>query len=292
MHTEQNIPHFPQDYPDTATYKEVMLAHGDALQRKHDAKPRAKRVNHTKLKIASPHYVDWKVLVEESGGSVKSDVFVCRSYQHIETLKYLNTNASSSRRSYSKKEKTTQWQVKQPSQTVATTKDSSSSLPTYRLPRELSDLEGSLIRVSVRMYKKRVPAELSLLYRATHEDYKRWMRDPKAFELKEDHKMKRLTAFDGDDDSDTEMRTGNDKESESGQCTNDVSPSRQLIGRVTSGMFSLIRGQGSGVGFVTAASYYAISRDATSSQRKEQGFALLRNPTSFFYHPVIVTPYA
>ena len=64
---------------------------------------------------------------------------------------------------------------------------------------------------------------------------------------------------------------------------------RPTIGFVTTGGYSFIRGSGYGVGYCSAVLVYKLFKEANKNLRTPQGFALMRNAASQFYHPVVIT---
>jgi len=118
-------------------------------------------------------------------------------------------------------------------------------------------LERALIRVSIRPLYRGVPVEAALICGPSDAD---------------------ITKL-----NDENCSFHGDRETLSSKT--DSAPSRKVIGYISSGLFSLVRGRGHATGFVTAMSL----REMTLNRKKNDWLVMTRNPSCPVYRPALVS---
>jgi len=117
------------------------------------------------------------------------------------------------------------------------------------------------------------------------EDYNKFKLDPGQFSLVEPiHRVKKSKTNQKKDNKGT-------KQSErSQQPDKQFNSIRNVIGLITSGGYSYLRGKGFGIGFITAIALQLLSSNLPSQRAKTSGlFVLIRNTNSKHYRPASLT---
>ncbi|KAJ7601074.1 ribonucleases P/MRP protein subunit POP1-domain-containing protein [Mycena floridula] len=237
---EAGAPYFPRDYPTTSRYNEY--AESTASQDKDlwSRKPASKRVNYEKLRIRSPWKPDWDVVLglksapAPSGDSTDEDLLTTqRETEPVSVVVALDPSVRP-------------WLLQGPDITnllANMTRWSGSAavlleeLNKLRNKRNIPPIEtrlrddvlrSALINVKVSMLTRGSPGDLAAIFGVPDDVVQRWSQKAKqkGIELAEE------------------------EESES---SDSIPPPEQIIGYVTSGNFSLARGEGFAIGAIAVA---------------------------------------
>lgn len=241
LEIEQGIPNFPAEYPDTPAGKRYAADRKKDLEEDYNKHPPAKRPSYKKLHISDPFEALWARILglKEESGE---EICVLRGERAMELLPNTATYSSSTSGG------TLQWVPKK----------SETSLNFDSMSLAASVYSHSLVPVTLRMTQRGRPSELALICFPLDEDYQCWQKDHK-WMLEEPHNAKRK----------------NKKRNNTSQD----GPFREIIGRVTTAGFSMVRGCGYAVGFCTASSVARLLRRPVA----HPGLVLVRNTNSLFY---------
>ncbi|TFK28005.1 ribonuclease P/MRP protein subunit [Coprinopsis marcescibilis] len=259
---EAGAAYFPRDYPCTPAYDAFSTTRMEKLKEDWERKPPAKRVNYEKFRVSSPWLPEWsKILGIPEPGS--EDLITTQREASTTKLsptmkpwlfrgQNVDTIVDSVSRSFNKGE------------TFLCEINRIRSIASLEpLPRHVkgSDLlQGALVTVKVTMCGRGTPEDLAMIYA---------MEDGEVAEvLKSLHKPK-LPERDSDDD---------------GEGEEDMSLSNKVIGRITTGHYSLRRGAGFGVAVVPLVSLLElkgqVSRVRGSANVKRPPLVKIRNTNS------------
>ena len=260
---EQGLATFPQDFPDTNGYLSHVQLVASQAARKYTKKPPSKRPNFKKLHIHHPFVPRWDIVTGQEHHDVP-DVEMDMDGEGEER----NGSASSQPVKTTQEEKTDEVLLHSRSEVVL---DPMDVLPYYVLRGSMLDefvrqeipcqnrlsrteagephghlRAGGLVAVRIRCSQRGLPEPMAHLYLPLLEDvsFSRGKRDP----LEEPR---------GQQDED--------------------SPFRQLIGFVTSTTFSLLEGQGSALGYLSAP---GIVECAARCAKSQEGELARRRPSS------------
>jgi ribonuclease P/MRP protein subunit POP1 len=167
--TEQGLPHFPQDYPDTLAYQNYSNLLYQKLLEEYNKKPPAKRVNFLKLNVQNPFRCSWESLLNletKEKESIHNKFCVIRGY-YSEFLKL----------EYSPSVKT---KINGPKMTWNIKSNNNSSSPNFEI-ESLNNLffeNKCLIRVSIRTFN-RTPLQFAMICFPTQTDYSEWFYNSK-----------------------------------------------------------------------------------------------------------------
>ncbi len=170
MLTEQNIPRFPDDFPDTNAYLHYASQVNAELQEQYNRKPPAKRPNYAKLKVETPFMIPWNSVAKyaPSMGTLNDDIppyFVIRGE---ENLPYFDLP----RPRDVKYDATLRWVPKQStSQHLPNLDPRSNILPWFGV---------SLVRVSIKALRGQVH-KYAMICTPSEEDQKLWKNNPKVY---------------------------------------------------------------------------------------------------------------
>ncbi|KAJ3305208.1 hypothetical protein HDU76_005050 [Blyttiomyces sp. JEL0837] len=213
IYFETGIPSFPEDYPESQAHVEWAQQIGAELKQVWEKKPKAKRINYEKFGIQSPFESIFAKLLEGTSEndalSSTGPVTVLHSplvVNHLRQLMLSNESMDGLRTA------------------LLSTKSS--------LPNSIN-LNNSFVRLRLSMMRKGAPAERSIIYIASSEEYTYW--------------MDRIRKSKSDDD-DMDFTKPPEDPSFMTQLVDKFPAESRRIGYVTAGGFSLATGSGSALG--------------------------------------------
>ena len=272
--------HFPTDYPDAPASQQEWEEEGCALEEAYTRYPPAKRPNYGKLGVQSPFYIRWGGLFKQNDEDSTEGFYVLRSQPALQVLRAAASPST-------------------------TSKD---AVPEADLK---GDIQRGLVALDVTMLRKGCPEPRAMICLPTASDLDRYQSDPRYSgheedvkpsgmcvvekgsvhigqsklrkqelklakkQWKKDVKKKEKSA------SPTEGQSTAQPLAETSLQLYETTPSRKVIGYITSGGFSHRLGCGRGVGFCPVPDLLQVVQ-----QSRTHGLAptvLVRNPSSRQY---------
>lgn len=164
MITEQGMPYFPHDYPDTMAYKEWAAMTELDLVQTYTKKPPAKRPNFSTMKIIDPFNIPWGKLLSQSDKSSNQTFCVLRGEQNLPSF-HIQTAL------HARKDPSLRWVPKTGAREFPYW-ESSSLYKSYWM--------NSLIQVTIRMKKGQV-SQRAIIAKPLQSDYEKFRKDPLAY---------------------------------------------------------------------------------------------------------------
>ena len=273
--------HFPTDYPDAPASQQEWGKEGCALEEAYTRYPPAKRPNYGKISVQSPFYISWGTLFKQDGEDTTEGFYVLRSQTALQALR---TAVSAS----------------------TTAKD---AIPEENLER---DVQRGLVALDVTMLHKGCPQPRAMICLPTASDLDHYKTDPQYSGPEEKVKPSGMCVVENGSvrigqsklrkqelklakkqwRKDLKKREKKSVPPAEGHSTTqpmtarslqlcETTPSRKVIGYITSGGFSQRLGCGRGVGFCPVPDLLQVVQQSRSS-----GLAptvLVRNPSSRQY---------
>ncbi|KAK0221848.1 POP1-domain-containing protein [Armillaria fumosa] len=251
---ESGVSYFPRDYPFTSTYDKYAQEYESEARESWERKPPAKRPNFEKLGTKSPWRADWEAVLgfsEEGAG----DGYV-----------------STQRGEGEEADRATPWLLRGPTAIISNLSNLFSTdvgllaeVNRIRSKRDLGPLDsaiksgdllkGALVTVTVKMHKRGSPEDLAVIYSMSDDELMSWEKSTR----------KSVTDLAEDDNSSEEL--GYNPE---------ASPA---IGYVTTGHFSLLRGEGFARGVVPLTKVLKLREQARRLSKSEIVLPVkIRNP--------------
>lgn len=263
---EQQIEHFPDDYPDTLAGREEEARVKSKKEAEHSRRPPAKRPNFTKLDMANPFSLAWNELVNCDKQDT-TGFHVLRDRKDLNALRKL-VNIP-------------------PGQKKKLTKSSNSEEFIASYQDILSRHQKSLVFVEISMNSKGCPEEVGTISIPTKEDVRKMKADkyfvgplrsqqpdPELEDKKEKKKRAKLLKK-------GVLNLPPQKTPENSEVVkdNEDDGEREIIGFVKHGGFSLNNGHGAGKGFCSLAGVGKLFE----SLPDERNLVLIRNPRTLQY---------
>lgn len=263
---EQQIEHFPEDYPDTLAGREEEARVKSEKEAEHSRRPPAKRPNFTKLDVTNPFSWAWDQLVNCDKQDT-SGFHVLRDRKDLNTLrKVVNIPI---------RQKKICMKISNSEEFIAPYQDI------------LSRHRKSLVFVKISMNSKGCPEEMGTISIPTKEDVRKMKADkyfvgplrsqqpdPELEDKKEKKKRAKLLMK-------GVLNLPPQKTPENSEVAKDNvdDGEREIIGYVKHGGFSLNNGHGAGKGFCSLAGLGKLSE----SLPDERNLVLIRNPRTLQY---------
>lgn len=263
---EQQIEHFPEDYPDTSAGKEEEARVKIEKEAEHSRRPPAKRPNFTKLGVANPFSLAWDQLVNSDKQEL-SGFHVLRDRKYLNTLRKVVNTPLGQKKKCSK--------ICNSIELLAPHQDL------------LSRHQQSLVSVKISMNSKGCPEEMGTISIPTKEDVRKMKADkyfvgplrsqqpdPELEHKKEKKKKAKLLKK-------SVLNLQPQKVAENSEVVKDNANNgeREIIGYVKHGGFSLNNGHGAGKGFCSLVGLGKLFE----SLPDERNLVLIRNPRTLQY---------
>jgi len=247
---------FPQDYPDCKAHIEYTALNSQELKESFNKKPPAKRPNYAKLKVDSPFSLDLTSLIQIPNDSKK--LWVIRGQTLCENFNQSCLNLQTIEEVAQNLEKAMTLLPR-----YAANNRSGNSDLNY-IPSFPISLNEAFIMVSVKLLSRGTICENGLVYIPTQEQYVYWQKfltnkykiNPSA------QKPQPVSLKDGSYDKSL------------------------LIGRITSGGFSYLKGNPMGIAACHANSFFALIK--ANKSRNWQTLVMVRKSTSLYCWPAVV----
>ena len=273
--------HFPMDYPDAPASQQEWEKEGCALEEAYTRYPPAKRPNYGKLGVQSPFYINWDTLFKQNDEDFTEGFYVLRSQTALQALR---AAASLSTRS----------------------EDGA-------LEQNLKgDIQRGLVALDVTLLRKGCPQPRAMICLPTTSDLHCYKTDPRYSGLEEKVKPSGMCVVENgsvrigqsklrkqelklakkqwkkdvkknkkESASPNEARSAAQPLAETSLQLCETTPSRKIIGYITSGGFSHRLGCGRGVGFCPVPDLLQVLQQSRSSGLTPT--VLVRNPSSRQY---------
>ncbi|KAK0464529.1 POP1-domain-containing protein [Desarmillaria tabescens] len=250
---ESGISYFPRDYPFTTAYEKHAQKCESEAKESWERKPPAKRPNYEKLGTKSPWRADWETVLGLSEGGVGDG--------------YVTTQREEAG-------KATPWLLRGPtaiinnlSKLFSTDVSLLAEVNRIRSKRSLGPLDsaiksedllkGALVAVRVKMHKRGSPEDLAVIYSMSDDELMSWEKSTR----------KSITDLVEDDNGSEELGYAPE--------------SSPVIGYVTTGHFSLLRGEGFALGAVPLTEFFELREQARRLNKSETVVPVkIRNPAS------------
>lgn len=259
QHFEAGCPHFPRDYPCTFAYGEFSADREVEERTRWERKPPAKRPNYTKLGTRSPWKPDWEVVLgiraegDADGTEASGDYIPAQREEPSEDEQQVQP-----------------WllrgvEVNEVLNAAYGAGDHGAGLLAFinrlRAKRNQNPLDGAstkekllqgaLVTVKVKMCGKGRPDDQALIYWVDDKEHNKW----------------RKTKNDNEDDG-SEVRRFNlvpfsSLLTSSGQHTDLIPPTTDIIGYITTANYSLSLGEGSALGFIPVTQLFRLKQQAS-----------------------------
>ncbi|KAK0201890.1 POP1-domain-containing protein [Desarmillaria ectypa] len=250
---ESGVSYFPRDYPFTIAYKRYAQECESEARESWERKPPAKRPNYEKLGTKSPWRVDWEMVLGLSEDDVGDG--------------YVSTQREEA-------DKATPWLLRGPTAIInnlsnlfSTDVSLLAEVNRIRSKRGLRPLDsaiksedllkGALVAVKVKMHKKGSPEDLAVIYSMSDDELISWEKS-----------TRKLV---------TDLAENDNRPEELGYKPE----SSPVIGYVTTGHFSLLRGEGFALGAVPLTNFLELREQARRLHKSETVVPVkIRNPAS------------
>ncbi|KAF4617537.1 hypothetical protein D9613_005911 [Agrocybe pediades] len=270
---EAGVPYFPRDYPFAETYE----AYAEDLEAKEretwERKPPAKRPNYEKLGVLNPWKADWRkvlglspaeenledggsafastqrdVPMDEEGHSNSSSIrpWLLRGSECMKLIGNISSVFNATNALYAEVNRLRAKRGMQP-------------LPEYTKPQDL--LQGALVNVKVTMNLRGVPEDLAAIYNLPDDLYRKWAK----------------IIFTG------KMKDSNEDLPEEVELAERIGKESAVVGHITTGHYSLARGEGFAIGAVALTRLLELDQQATRlyhSQKSPPMLVVVRNNNS------------
>ncbi|KII86967.1 hypothetical protein PLICRDRAFT_276152 [Plicaturopsis crispa FD-325 SS-3] len=264
---------FPRDYPFTRTH-DVFVAEREAEERAlWERKPPAKRVNWDKIGTRSPWRPDWEVILRIGEAEAGPDKDGLLPTQREEPSRNGDV------RPWLLRGTDTKTIVENASNMLnhgAGLLAEVNKLRTRRLQDPLSSsvrgddlLRGALVMVRVKMCGRGSPQDMAIIYAVHDEEWTMW---DKVFELK---KQPRIPLQDEEVPEESQLL--------------DAKPAQEsIVGYVTTGNFSLSRGEGFAIGAISLAHVLCMKQQASKHRNPRALLVKIRDRDGFKCWPAYV----
>ncbi|ORZ21233.1 NUC188 domain-domain-containing protein [Absidia repens] len=250
---------FPYDYPTTRAFEEYQEITGSALKQKWERQPPSKRINFSKLGIDSPHHIPFHSLLSSSSPplgtlSTMDYSYDNESYRKSAILLQNDKLVSVILNSKSDDKKTIEAKLMKMMANGASARGMMTSIA------KAPSLESMAVRFRLKSIHAGTFSSNARVY---------LMKDASLYQ---------------------NYSTVSHDNIKISQLENFKAPSPQdLIGYVTSGHYSLMTGQGQGIGACSASGLYQIQQIDTCQNRTIKRLVLVRNVSSQDYHLAILS---
>ncbi|CAO3587888.1 unnamed protein product [Absidia cylindrospora] len=257
MYFDSGYSCFPYDFPTTKAFEEYQEITGSALKQKWERKPPSKRLNYSKLGIDSPHLVPFRHLLSSPSPSSPIDTSSTMDYSYDEN-------------DHNRKSGILLQNDKLVSLILNSKNDGKETIET-KLMETMAN--GVFTRGMMTSIEEAYSLEsMAVRFRLKSIHAGTFSSNARVYLMKDASLYQNYAA-------------GSYANIKINQLENFKAPSPQdLIGYVTSGHYSLMTGQGQGIGACSAFGLYQIQQIDTSQNRTIKRLVLVRNVSSQEYH--------
>ncbi|KAG6379369.1 ribonucleases P/MRP protein subunit POP1-domain-containing protein [Boletus reticuloceps] len=257
---EAGVGGFPNDYPSVAAYDAVTNDRAEQEKARWERTPPAKKPNYEKLGTRSPWSADWGVVLglekpnaAQTAGSGRQEV------EELVTTQRENPPDPEAMRIDEESSNVRPWLLRGPrvptmlSNTFITSAQFLGEINKLRVKNHMTPLDASLsaddlmrsalVMVRAKMVRRGAPTDMANIYKMEDPEARKWI---KAFE-----KETQGTAEWADSSKPNDYELGEIKPAQT-----------DIIGYVTTGDVSLLRGEGFAIGAIPVMQYFALRKQA------------------------------